>query len=263
MAKLLRAIAIRHVAFENLGLLLPILKALGWAVSYRDAAIDDLNDHAVANADLLVVLGGPMSAYETSSFHFLTDELRILEQRLREDRATLGICLGSQLMAGALGARVFRGARMEIGWSRVALTDAGSASALKPLVAANASVLHWHGDTFDLPNGAVHLARSGMYEHQAFMYGKQALALQFHVEADPDTLEHWYSGHAVELKRAGVSVAELRSQTQKIAAIARFQAQDVFGHWLRSLDLSSSQTDFGHAAKLTEISATQPKSRLG
>ena len=129
----------------------------------------------------------------------------------------MGICLGSQLMANALGSRVFAGPHKEIGWGQVTLTNEGSASCLAPLADADAVVLHWHGDTFDLPDGAARLAWSYIYDNQAFAYGQQVLALQFHVEADPRSLKQWYVGHSVELAAAGISVADLRSATAKAA----------------------------------------------
>jgi GMP synthase (glutamine-hydrolysing) len=134
---------------------------------------------------LLIVLGGPIGAYETDTYPFLAAEIALLERRLMHDRPTLGICLGSQLMAKALGARVFPGPLKEIGWGRIDLTEAGAGSSLASLGSEDSEVLHWHGDTFDLPAGAVRLACNANYENQAFAFGQAALALQFHAEADP------------------------------------------------------------------------------
>ena len=106
-------------------------------------------------------------------------------------------------MAKALGSRVFKGPVKEIGWGRIDLTGEGNASCLKGLQGEEAVVLHWHGDTFDLPRGATRLASNHNYENQAFAYGDSALALQFHLEADPWQLEEWYVGHSVELAAAG------------------------------------------------------------
>jgi GMP synthase (glutamine-hydrolysing) len=228
-------VALRHVAFEDLGLLAPILEDSGWRVSYCNASIEDLGDRSIASADLLIVLGGPIGVYDTSAFPFLSKEIVLLEHRLAMEQATIGICLGSQLMAKALGARVFAGPCKEIGWGRVSLTGAGAASCLAPLADADAAVLHWHGDTFDMPDGAVRLASSELYENQAFAYGRQALALQFHVEADPRSLEEWYVGHSIELAAAGISVADLRSATAKVADQSRQQAQRIFAPWLQQI----------------------------
>jgi GMP synthase (glutamine-hydrolysing) len=154
---------------------------------------------------------------------------------LSEWPADLGICLGSQLMARALGSRVFAGPRKEIGWGRVTLTDEGSASCLAPLADPNAAVLHWHGDTFDLPENAARLASSSLYENQAFRYGPQALALQFHIEADSRSLERWYVGHSVELAAAGISVTDLRFASANAADRLGKQARWIFAEWLRQI----------------------------
>ena len=230
------AVALRHVAFEDLGLLSPILAEAGWTVSTCSAPSDDLRSAAIENADLLIVLGGPIGVYEEESYPFLTQEIALLERRLAQDRPVLGICLGCQLMARALGARVFPGTTKEIGWDPIALTQAGEVSCLAPLAEPGAKVLHWHGDTFDLPTGAVRLASSTHYDNQAFAYGARALGLQFHLEADPRGLEEWYVGHATELAAAGISVAQLRTATATSAPLLRPKAQAIFRHWLTGID---------------------------
>jgi GMP synthase (glutamine-hydrolysing) len=229
-------VVLRHVAFEDLGLLAPILDEAGWSISYRDAPTDDLSDPAVEAADLLIVLGGPIGVYETDAYPFLTDEITLLERRLAKDRPTLGICLGSQLMAKALGSRIFAGPVKEIGWGRVELTAAGCASCLAPLAADGARVLHWHGDTFDLPRNATRLASNANYENQAFAFGAQALALQFHIEPDPNALENWLVGHTVELAAAGVPVRDLRTKTAAVGGILRKQAHNIFVRWLQQIE---------------------------
>jgi GMP synthase (glutamine-hydrolysing) len=229
------AVAVRHVAFEDLGLLAPVMEREGWDVSFCEAAVDDLRHDSIRNAKLLIVLGGPIGAYETDTYPFLTSELALIEHRLSRDLPTLGICLGSQLMARALGSRVFAGPIKEIGWGKVDLTGDGASSCLSPLQEADAAVLHWHGDSFDLPKGAQRLAFNPHYENQAFAYGRNALALQFHLEADPRQLEEWYVGHAVELAAAKVSIPELRAATSKRASHLLSQADRVFSRWLREI----------------------------
>jgi GMP synthase (glutamine-hydrolysing) len=229
------AVALRHVAFEDLGLLAPVLAREGWDVAYRDAAVDDLADDSIASADLLVVLGAPIGVYETDSYPFLKSEIALIERRLSRDLPTLGICLGAQLMASALGSRVFAGPVKEIGWGRVELTSDGAASCLSPLGEAESVVLHWHGDTFDLPKDATRLVSNKHYQNQAFAYGRNALGLQFHLEADPSRLEQWYVGHAAELAGAKVSVPELRAATLRLADGVASQADRIFTRWLREI----------------------------
>jgi len=130
---------------------------------------------------------------------------------------------------------VFAGPAKEIGWSYVALTDAGRGSCLQPLSDPDVEVLHWHGDTFDLPSGAVRLASTKLYENQAFAFGQNALALQFHLEAEPTSLEQWYVGHAVELAAAKISVAALRAATAKAGDRLQTEARLIFANWLGSI----------------------------
>jgi GMP synthase (glutamine-hydrolysing) len=229
------AVAIRHVAFEDLGLFSALLDREGWKVSYCEASTGDLSNPVIESADLLIVLGGPIGAYEDDRYPFLRKELALLERRLATDRPTLGVCLGGQLMARALGARVFPGPTKEIGWGRVELTDEGRASSLGPLAEENAEVLHWHGDTFDLPDNAVRLASTAAYENQAFVFGKSNLGLQFHLEVDARRLEEWYVGHAVELAAAQVSIDSLRKKAAAVEERLPSQAERIFKGWLRQL----------------------------
>jgi GMP synthase (glutamine-hydrolysing) len=229
------AVALRHVAHEDLGLLAQVLPDVGFVVTYRDSQRDDLGDPTIAAADLLIVLGGPFGAYETDTYPFLAREVGILERRFALGRPTLGICLGAQLMAKALGARVFPGPVKEVGWGPIDLTAEGRASALRPLSETGAVVLHWHGDTFDLPDGATRLAGNANYQNQAFAYDAGALALQFHLEADGAVLENWYSGNAGDLAAVQMPAEALRAQTMKISQAVRVRGAKIFAAWLRQI----------------------------
>lgn len=150
-------VAIRHVHFEHLGTFGPVLESAGWAVRYVDGGIDDIRHLDAAAPGLLAVLGGPIGAYEEDKYPFLADELRLIERRLASGRPIIGICLGAQLMARALGSSVYPGPAKEIGWHPLSLSEAGLASPLRHL--GDIPVMHWHGDTFDLPQGAERLPR--------------------------------------------------------------------------------------------------------
>lgn len=228
------AVALRHVAFEDLGLLAPVIEREGWDVSFCEAAVDDLRHHSIRGADLVVILGGPIGVHETDDYPFLTSEVALIEYRLSRNLPTLGICLGSQLMAKALGSRVYKGPVKEIGWGTVKLTEHGVSSCLGGLQ-DDAVVLHWHGDSFDLPSGATRLASNENYENQAFAYGDSALALQFHLEADPRQLEEWYVGHTVELAAENISIAELRATTHRHRGDFALRADRIFSDWLRQI----------------------------
>jgi GMP synthase (glutamine-hydrolysing) len=229
----LQACVIRHVAFENLGTFAPVLAGAGFDLSIMDAGVDDVFE-PILRSDLVVVLGGPIAAYEQERYPFLVDELRALGRRLREGRPTLGICLGAQLMAAALGARVYPGAEKEIGIAGIELTEAGKASCLAPL--AGQPVLHWHGDTFDLPEHSLRLASTAAYENQAFALGRNVLGLQFHPEVDAHRFEQWLIGHGGELAASSVDVSKLRASMKHAGSALHFAGVSMLGHWLELVD---------------------------
>jgi len=228
----LQACVVRHVAFEDLGTFGPVLAAAGFDLTVMDAGVDDVFE-PIVHSDLVVVLGGPIGVYEQDRYPFLGDELRALSKRAREGRATLGICLGAQLMAAALGARVFPGGKKEIGWGPIQLTAAGRESCVGKL--EGHSVLHWHGDTFDLPRGAELLASTSVYPHQAFSVGSNILALQFHPEIDARRFEQWLIGHSGELSASGIDVVEFRAKVKQGAGTLRAAGASLLGHWLEKV----------------------------
>ncbi len=229
-----QAIAIRHLAFEDLGLLQPLLQERGYAVRYLDAGVDPITPELI-QADLLIVLGGPISANDQADYPFLTDELALIRQRLELKQPTLGICLGAQLMALALGAEVTAMAGKEIGYGPLSLTDAGLQSPLAAL-SQPATVLHWHGEQFSLPEGALNLAHTALCGCQGFALEYYALGLQFHLEADPARLEQWLIGHCCELAQTGLSPATIRDQQDRLGAEVAHVGQQVFRQWLDELD---------------------------
>lgn len=227
------AVAIRHVHFEDLGAFEPVLRDAGYAVRYCDIGLDEPRSVA-ADTDLLVVLGAPIGAYEDEKYPFLIDELRLLEHRLSASLPVLGICLGAQLMARALGARVYPGKVKEIGWTPIELTDAGRRTPLQHL--AELPVLHWHGDTFDLPEGTERLASTGPTVNQAFAAGGTALGLQFHVEVQERGFERWLIGHTLEISTVpNLSVSALRRDARAHAARTAASGARMVRDWLAGL----------------------------
>ncbi len=231
-------LAIRHLAFEDLGLLEAALRARGFdRFITRDAGVDALDAASIGPqvdaADLVVVLGGPIGAYDDALYPFLRDEIAMIRRRLDARRPLLGVCLGAQLMARALGAEVrpMAHGRKEIGFAPVSLSASGLASALAPL-SDGQPVLHWHGDQFEIPAGASRLATTALCPNQAFEIGGTALALQFHLEADPARLEQWLIGHAGELSQAGVSLQALREDAARHGAGLRAALDAVMDRWI-------------------------------
>ncbi|MGH8783671.1 MAG: glutamine amidotransferase-related protein, partial [Cupriavidus necator] len=146
------------------------------------------------------------------------------------------VCLGAQLIARAAGSRVYPGTR-EIGWAPIMPTPAGEDSALAELASAHWEVLHWHGDTFDLPPGAQLLASTAAVQNQAYAIGNQVLALQFHPEVMPRDIEAWLIGHTVELAKAGVDPRTVRARTAEVGATVAAAGERMFARWLEQAGL--------------------------
>ncbi|KAF0162862.1 MAG: yfeJ [Rhodocyclaceae bacterium] len=231
------AAVIRHVHFEDLGTLESLLKKCGYTVQYHDVGMAPLGTIDPIETDLVIVLGAPIGACQEHLYPFVKDELGILEARLTRNRPTMGICLGAQLMARALGARVYPGPRQEIGFAPIQLTNAGKHSCLAPYGEEGATVLHWHSDTFDLPQGTQRLASTEVCENQAFSWGSNAIGLQFHPEAQFRGFERWLVGHACEIASSKtLSVTRLRSDAEKYFLGIEARAERCFGNWLDQLE---------------------------
>ncbi|WP_316149761.1 glutamine amidotransferase [Cupriavidus sp. BIC8F] len=227
---------IQHVAFEHAGVIGNALRARGHALQVFQAGVDDLAPIADNPADLLLILGGPIGVYETEAYPWLEAEIALIRQRLAAGGKMIGVCLGAQLIARAAGARVYAGTR-EIGWAPISPTPAGKDSALAELATAHWEVLHWHGDTFDLPPGAQLLASTAAVQNQAYAIGSQVLALQFHPEVMPRDIEAWLIGHTVELAKAGVDPRTIRTRTAEVGATVAAAGERMFARWLEEAGL--------------------------
>ncbi len=170
------------------------------------------------DVDILVMLGGPMSVNEEDIYPFLTAEIELARSCISKGKKVFGICLGAQIMARALDARVYRGPGPEVGWHDIELTEDGIKDPLVKKLAVHPRagdfwkrfrVFHWHGETFDVPTGAVRLARSEMYPNQAFRYGANAYAFQFHIEVKKDMIYEWLNDQTQDL-------GQLRRETETV-----------------------------------------------
>jgi len=226
------AAIIRHVHFEDLGTLAEPLTQAGFELQYCDVGRSNFPDPITL--DLLIVLGAPVGVYEDDKYPFLRDEIALLKVRIAAGLPTLGICLGAQLIARALSARVYPSGHKEIGFGPVELAEAAASLPLRHL--ANTPVLHWHGDTFDLPPGGIHLASTSLCRNQAFCIGTNILGVQFHPELDPAAgIEPWLIGHAAELGSAGIDPRKLRESAKALGSSLPRKARSMFTEWLYGL----------------------------
>lgn len=191
---------IQHVAFEGLGNIKEWIDKHKHQLTYTKQFIGETLP-SINNFDLLIVMGGPMGVYDTDKYPWLTDELQFIKKAIELDKPTLGICLGSQFIASALGAKVYPGPLKEIGWFPIEVKDKEAL----PLSNASPVVFHWHGDTFDLPPKAKLIASTPEVTQQAFKY-KKAIGLQFHMEQTEATINEMIENCGHELTEGGIKV---------------------------------------------------------
>ncbi|MGA2181680.1 MAG: gamma-glutamyl-gamma-aminobutyrate hydrolase family protein [Bryobacteraceae bacterium] len=223
---------VRHVPFEHLGRIAPALHRAGLSCECFDLFAGATPPDPAASP-ALILMGGPMSANDDRNY--LGAELRLIEAAVRAGRPVLGICLGAQLIAKALGARVYRNPVKEIGWFPLHFTDAAAGDPLLAGLPNPSTVLQWHGETFDLPAGATHLASSERCRNQAFRYGSQVYGFQFHLETTPDMIADWC--------RQDANCGDVRELSEPLDPCAFDREQEeaaalVFGRWA-SLALTS------------------------
>ncbi|MGH9559373.1 MAG: type 1 glutamine amidotransferase [Bryobacteraceae bacterium] len=214
-------LVIRHASFEHLGHFASTLDANGTTFCYRDILADPQQQVAPEDYSALIVMGGPMSAND--ALPGIARELDLIERAIRAGMPVLGVCLGAQLIAKAVGARVYRNPRKEIGWAPVYFTEAGRADPLFRGFESPTTFLHWHSETFDLPAGAEWLAYSDLCRHQAYRYGKNVYGLQFHPEVTPEMIEDWCAQPANRGDVDAPDVSRLRSDPRAfdLAPMAR------------------------------------------
>jgi GMP synthase-like glutamine amidotransferase len=188
----------QHVPFEGLGSIQDWLDAKGVRVSCT-RFFESAELPALDGIDLLIVMGGPMSVNDEAQHPWLAAEKRFVRDAIAAGKAVLGVCLGAQMIASALGARVYPNAEREIGWFPVHAVPGSAEVAAGFRFPPSIEVLHWHGETFDLPPGAIHLARSQACEHQAFSIGRRVVGLQFHLEATPESVRAMIANDAADL----------------------------------------------------------------
>lgn len=229
-----RALIIRHVPYEGAAGYREPIEAAGYHIDRIDVGDPAFSTVDLCEPDLVIMMGGPMGVYEQERHPWIACQLRRLAHRLAANRPTLGVCFGAQMIAAALGARVYPGPAAEIGFHPVAVHAGAGDSPLRHI--AGVPVLHWHGDTFTLPAGTELLASSDAYAHQAFRRGANILALQFHAEMGEDErFAAWLEQSPEAVIAAGSDAASLRATHDDLGPRAVAAGRTMITQWLAEL----------------------------
>ncbi len=232
-----RVYVFQHIACEHLGTFAEVLTARGFTAAYVRLFAGDALPGDWSTARALIFLGGPMSANDGARLSYLAAEKVIMRDALDRRIPMLGVCLGAQLLAAAAGSRVFPGARPEIGWEPVSLSVEGRQDAVLSPLARLAAVFHWHGETFDLPPGAVRLAFSALTMNQAFRLGKRAYGLQFHLEVDAPMIDAWVREYPHDLgPDPEAATRRIAADTAQYAGALRAAAAEALHRFLDIVD---------------------------
>lgn len=229
-----KALIIRHVPVEGVAGFRQPIEAAGYHVDRIDVSDPGFSSIDLREPDLLIMMGGPMAVYDHEQYPWIACQLRRLALRLEAGRPTLGVCLGAQMIAAALGATVHAGPVKEVGFHAVTVRDDALDGPLRHLVGV--PMLHWHGDTFTLPADVELLASSHLYDHQAFRRGSNLLALQFHAEMGLDPrFDAWLTQWPETVTDAGTDAETLRAAHDALGPGAVSAGQAMIADWLRQL----------------------------
>lgn len=239
-------LVLQHVPHEILGTLNPLLKKHGFRIRYVNFGRDPNAEPKLDKYNGLIVLGGPMGVYEADKFPHLRVEMRLIEEALRRDIPVLGICLGSQLIAHVLKADVRVHTHKEIGWHDIHLTEQGDDDPLFQRFDKTEKLFQMHGDTFDIPRSADHLAFSKLCEGQAFRYGDKVYGLQFHLEVDQAMIGRWLKIHRADVEScAPLTEAEIIADTQKYIERSLSLSTEAFTNFIKLFGLPEKKVGLG------------------
>jgi len=232
-----RLLVFQHVPHEILGTFNPLLKSAGFRIRYVNFGRTPDAQPNIDKYDGLIILGGPMCVDQTESHPHLLTEISAIRQAMERQMPVLGICLGAQLIARALDAQVKRNPVKEIGWYDVTPTEAGNSDPLFKCFNGTEKIFQWHGDTFDIPHGAVHLASSPECANQAFRYGDRTYGLQFHLEVDEPLIHRWLKTpvHIRELENLddAITADRILDDTERYIAGTTDLGSQLFGEYIR------------------------------
>jgi len=235
-----RLLVFQHVAHEILGTLDPLLRDAGFRIRYVNYSRQPEAEPSLDRYHGLVVLGGPMNCDQAERYPHLQREVEAIQQTIEAGKPVLGICLGSQLIARALGARVRKNPVKEIGWYDLEPTEAGRSDPLFRRLGDRQKIFQWHGDTFDIPDHAVRLAASPDCRNQAFRYGENVYGLQFHLEVDQPMIERWLvnGGNQREIAASwdqNEKIEEIRRDTERYIDASLLIGRELFGAYIGGL----------------------------
>jgi GMP synthase (glutamine-hydrolysing) len=226
-----KVLAIQHVRCETLGTIADALGARGIPFDVVRTFEGQPVPNNLKGYNGLILMGGPMGVYEQDRHPFLRQEIRLIEAALRQDKPLLGVCLGSQLLAAALGAPVTKGKSKEIGWHPITLTQAAMRDLLWAELEPSFVAYHWHGDVFELPSGAVSLASSEKTPHQAFRYGRSAYGILFHMEVTERIIEEMVKTFQDELRAEDLDGLGIVQHSRKHLPRLGEIGKSVFTRW--------------------------------
>ena len=233
-----RILVLQHIKSEGLGIIGKALRQKGIAVDFLRIFKGDRIPKSINGYDGLIILGGPMGVYEEDVYPFIKEEITLIKSAIKNNTPILGICLGTQLLAKAAGADVYKGKKKEIGWYKVELTDEGAKDQLFIGLPDEFTVFQWHGDTFDIPENSKCLASSELFPHQIIKVGKNAYGLQFHLEVTAEMVKEWIDINDKELASVKSYIHPkniLKDTSKHIETIHRY-GEIVFNRFLGLID---------------------------
>jgi len=233
----MKVLVVSHKTEKDIGSLDPILVERGYQITRVLSYIDAVETIDPLGHDLAIFTGGPIGVYQADMFPYLNHELDYLKKRIAHDKPVLGVCLGAQLIAKAMGYDVYPGKQgKEIGWVDVTVTAEGAESPVRHLDKSQTKMMQWHGDTFDLPSEATLLASSEMYKNQAYRVGKNIMALQCHPEVQKENIELWLATGIEEAEKNGLTIQGLRADSEDNLLVLQKQTQAFFNAWLDGIE---------------------------
>ncbi|CEK17068.1 GMP synthase family protein [Chthonomonas calidirosea] len=228
-------LVLQHIEIETIGTIAQALQVAGLSPHVVHAYAGEPVPRDLRASAGLIVMGGPMGVYDSQRYPFLDAEKRLIANAIEAHKPILGICLGSQLLAATLGAKVYKGAQKEIGWHWLTLTQAAAADPLLQATPTSFMAFHWHGDVFECPQGATPLASSALTPYQAFRYGDSAYGFLFHMEVTETMIQNMVRTFAEEIREAGEDETQILTETTQHLPPLQQIGHQVFSRWVALL----------------------------